>query len=159
MVYTPELQNNHRQQRDYSIEELKKGIDVIKAFEGEDAVITAKKLVQNTSLSRSALYKDHILKEWNYDLWEARTLKRKAKAVNLRKYNNDVNNLTDEIKKLNDELEKTRKMIAALNKIIEKERKRKEVYKMDIEDLKEEKEKILAECQRLNDKLVMHGFI
>ncbi|MCR6791547.1 DUF6262 family protein [Bacillus paranthracis] len=157
MAYNLSLQEYHQQLRNNSIEELKKGIDVIRGFEGENTVITAKKLMENTSLSRPVLYKEHILKEWNYELWETRMLKKKARAVNLSKYNNDIKNLKDEIKIFSDELKKARNTITIMNNKIEKERKRSEVYKMDIEELKEEKQKILAECQRLNDKLVMHG--
>lgn len=157
MVYNPSLQKNHQESREKTIEELKNGIKIIKQFEGENAAITAKKIIENTSLSRPVLYKDHVLKEWNYELWEKRTLRKKAKAVNLDKYNNDVKLLKNEIEKLNNELEKARNIITMLNKSIEKEKKRSEVYKMDFEELKEEKQKVIAESQRLNDKLVMHG--
>lgn len=140
------------------IETIRRAIDTIKTFEGEKAVITAKKLMDNTDLSRSVLYKSHVLKEWNPVSWEKRYGNGvKWKAEYDVKFEKDSAHLLNKIEKLIKENERLQRSNLKLEESVQNERKRSDVYKLDCEELKVKNQKLLAECQRLQNQSFARG--
>lgn len=152
MKYNETIKKIHENSRKSTIEQIKDAIELIKSFEGENAIITANKIINNSDLSRAVLYKEHALKEWNCDLWEGKfgSSKRQQSKSNSKEFD-ELKNLVITLEKKNDKLELENKKCEDK---FQKEKQRSEVYKMDIEDLKEKNKKLLAECQRLNSLLV-----
>jgi chromosome segregation ATPase len=64
---------NHRQTlTEQLIEKVKSAIDFIRMNEGENAIITANKILLYSQMSRTVLYKNHVLRVWNEPLWNRR---------------------------------------------------------------------------------------
>jgi valyl-tRNA synthetase len=133
-------------------------IRVIKAFEGEQASISAKKILDNSNLSRSVLYKDHILKIWNKELWEERHFKKtKIQKKVEEQYKSGVEELQKELEKVYKEFENQYIEVNKFKKKYTDEKKRAEVYLDDIDKLKEKMKKLRGEIFRLQSILDSHN--
>ncbi|MCY9005720.1 DUF6262 family protein [Peribacillus frigoritolerans] len=137
-----------------TLKQIENAINDIKDFEGENADITAKKLQEQTNLSRSVLYKEHTLKVWNVNLWEERYVEKSKVEKKLEnKYSKDFEVIYKQIEELNEKILNLQKKNRFLDKALEKEKKRREVREMDLEDEKIKNQKLLAELQRLENEL------
>ncbi|MEH7547751.1 hypothetical protein [Neobacillus vireti] len=158
MRYNDRLKELHEQKRIETINQIEYAIDTIKALEGDNAAITALKICNYSGLSRAALYKEHALKIWNPVLWSERYEKKTKIEEKLKgKFEEDIKTLKEEINTLNNELLRTKSKLNKVALELEDEKKRSHVYKLDAEELKLTNKKLLGECQRLHNKLVMHG--
>ena len=152
--YNEKLIEHQKKLREETIRLIEAAIQGIKDFEGENADITAKKLQEQTKLSRSALYKEHAVKIWNCKLWEERYVEKTRVEKKLEtKYSKDLEVLHKQIKELNETIYKLQKKYKILEKTLEKEKKRTEVREMDLQDEKRKNQKLLAELQRLENEL------
>ena len=164
MSYNESLQNVHGNYRDDTIDKLNNAIKTIKTFEGENTIITAKKIVDNSDLSRSVLYKPHALKVWNPTLWEEKYREKTQIEIKLEKnYGKNVEILNKDIDKLNKDNLKLEKQLSKLKDQLKNEKIRSAIYKQDYEEvkleMKQQRESLLGECQRLNNLLHMHGIV
>lgn len=158
MKYNDAIKERHENFRNDTVSQIEQAIETIKAFEGEQAVITAKKIVENSNLSRAVLYKEHSLKVWNAKLWRERFGDSKDVQRKMEKqFGEEAKSYEALIKSLEDELRKSELKNEALEIKLSNEQKRNDVYKLDTEELKEKNQKLLAECQRLQNKLFTHG--
>jgi tRNA G10 N-methylase Trm11 len=148
--YNEGLKEHHNKRRQETLVKLQTALDTIESLEGEKAVITAHKILQYTDLSRLTLYKEHVLKIWNPQLWEERYIKKSKIEKKLEvKYSNEVNDLMKQIEDLNKQLVKAQKMNEKLKSDFEKEKKRREVKEIELEESIFKHKRLLAECQRL----------
>ncbi|PEF66697.1 hypothetical protein [Bacillus cereus] len=150
--YNASLQKLHESKKTETIHEIQNAMDTIILLEGQNAMITAKKVLQYTTLSRSVLYKEHALKIWNYELWEEKYIQKNQIEMKLeRKYKQDFNYFQKILKDLEIELHTIKKQNKKLQITLENEKKRREVRELDMEELKIKHQKVLTECQRLSD--------
>ncbi|QTH44029.1 hypothetical protein J4772_06385 [Cohnella sp. LGH] len=63
------IKNLQFSQREDTVSKVKEAIQYIRDFEGENARLTANKILKNCDVSRAVLYKRHILELWNPRLW------------------------------------------------------------------------------------------
>lgn len=158
MRYNESLKKRHESLRKQTIQVIQEAVEDIKGTEGDDAPITAKKLQDYTDLSRGTLYKEHVLKIWNYKLWEEKhVLRTKMEKDIKKKFDNDLKDYSEEIIRLNKELENANLKIRNLEEKLDKQKMRSTVYQDDIEELKIKNQKVLGECQRLYGRLKAHG--
>lgn len=158
MKYNDAIKERHENFRNDTVSQIEQAIETIKAFEGENAVITAKKILDNSSLSRSVLYKKHSLKIWNLTLWNERYGDDKEIRKKLEKeFEGEVQSFQEEIVLLKKKILNLEKQNVLLEEKLSNEQKRSEVYKMDVDDMKFKHQKLLAECQKLQNKLFAHG--
>jgi hypothetical protein len=158
MVLNTGLLELHENKKNETIQQIKSAIETIRVLEGQEATVTAKKLVYFTELSRATLYKKHALKIWNPTLWENRYVKKIQIEMRLEnKFKKDLQILQTEIESLSIENNKLKNHNKKLKSVLEIQKKRSEVYRYDIDELNSKHQKLLAECQNLHNKLVMHG--
>lgn len=140
--------------RDKTVETVRRAIVLIRSNEGENAKPTALKLQKLTGLSRSIFYKEHVLKEWNPRLCDQRYGDNKDVGSG-----NDevVVELQELIQKLEKERDQLDKKMLKLNQELEKEKKHKEVYFSDLSDEKEKSAKLRGEILRLQQRLSIYG--
>lgn len=162
MKYNESLKSRHESIRKQTINELLATIENIKAFEGEEATISAKKIITNSNLSRSVLYKSHVLKIWNYELWNIRYNKDEFERQILtqkRKQEND--HLVEENIKLQTQLEKIKHENDILTKKNEELKIRLRVYRDTHHEEKLELnlqiKRVIGECQRLSNILLINN--
>ncbi|PRS35655.1 hypothetical protein C6W19_17580 [Bacillus sp. RJGP41] len=152
--YNERLREHQNKMRAETLKQIENAINDIKDFEGENADITAKKLQEQTNLSRSVLYKEHTLKVWNIKLWEERYVEKSRVEKKLEnKYSKDFEVLFKQIEELNEKILNHQKKNRLLDEALEKEKKRREVREMDLEDEKIKNQKLLAELQRVENEL------
>ncbi|MGX5633704.1 hypothetical protein [Bacillus thuringiensis] len=160
MKYNNGLKTLHRTQREKTIEDLQNVLQIIKAFEGENTPITAKKIIDNSTLSRAVLYKEHLLKIWNPTLWKKKHETYKQTNGELEsKYKNNITSLTALNNSLTEELFKANIKIKKLSKELEISNIRAIAYKADYEEEKTKYQRQLGENQRLYNKLYGQGGI
>ncbi|MCU5265844.1 hypothetical protein OB994_00125 [Bacillus cereus] len=158
MKYNDGLKTLHCIQRKETIQELQNAIQMIKTFEGEDTSITAKKITDNSNLSRAVLYKEHLLQLWHPTLWQKNQEARKQTDRKLEsKYKNNITLLTDLNNSLTEELSKANMKIQKLSKELEISNSRAITYKADYEEEKIKYQRQLGENQRLYDRLYSQG--
>ncbi|QWH64076.1 hypothetical protein EXW39_28710 (plasmid) [Bacillus mycoides] len=152
--YNTSLQNLHASKRKETVDEINNAMETIELLEGSNAIITAKKILQYTNLSRSALYKEHALKIWNYTLWEKKYVKRnKLEARIEQKQLANLKYLQKTTKQITAKLYQQKKLNIKLKTALENEKKRREVKEIEIAELQNKHRKLLAECQRISDVL------
>lgn len=159
LSYNKGLENYQKAQRSQTIEEVRNTITFIHQIEGEDAIITLKKMLDNSNLSRKVLYKEQVLKEWHPELWKKKYEQNDSTNIINKQFEKNMQSLIEREQLLSKELQKAENTIQKLKTDLENERKRVAVYKLDLEKEYEDRQKLLNECQRLNDKLRMHNFI
>lgn len=158
MRYNETLKQKHESLRQETIQSVQEAIEDIRATEGEHSPITAKKLLEYTELSRGTLYKEHVLKVWNYKLWEEKHVLRTKIEKQVRDtFNKDLESYSENLFRLETELEKANNKIKNLEKKLDKEKMKSIVYKDDLNEEKIKVEKALGECQRLHGILKAHG--
>ncbi|MDF9615523.1 hypothetical protein P5763_26370 [Bacillus cereus] len=152
--YNTSLQNLHASKRKETIDEINNAIETIELLEGPNAIITAKKILQYTNLSRSALYKEHALKIWNYKLWENKYAKTNKIETGIKQKHQENSEHFQEItKQLVSELQQQKNLNRKLQTSLENEKKRREVKELEIEELQIKHRRLLGECQRISDIL------
>ena len=131
--YNAGLKEHQNEKRQETIEQIKNAIDTIHALEGDNAIITAHKILIYTSLSRSALYKEHSLKLWNPKLWEERYVEKSRIEKKLEdKYTRELAESNLQSEELRKDILKLQRKIIKLEKDHENERKRREVKELEI---------------------------
>ncbi|TKI15432.1 hypothetical protein FC696_05710 [Bacillus wiedmannii] len=152
--YNTSLQNLHASKRKETIDEINNAIETIELLEGPNAIITAKKILQYTNLSRSALYKEHALKIWNYKLWEKKYTKtNKIETKIKQKHQENLEHLQEVTKQLVAELQQQKNANRKLQASLKNEKKRREIKEIEIEELQIKHRRLLGECQRISDIL------
>jgi flagellar biosynthesis GTPase FlhF len=145
------LKSMHQSMREDTANKVREAIEAIREFEGEKSVISANKLVNITGLSRSVLYKSHILEVWNPTLWNKRYGKRKqTNGV----YEKEIQQLQEGKENLEEKLKKLEFKCKELETQL---KQRKEVYKMDIKDLESQNAELLGENLSLKSILRASG--
>lgn len=154
MKYNNGLKKLHRSQREKTIETLQNVLQIIKAFEGENTPITAKKIIDNSNLSRAVLYKEHLLKVWNPNLWRKKQEENAQESTKYKqKYSNELRSLIETNNKLTSEINKYKTNIEQLSRELEISKSRAIAYKADYEEEKIKYQRQLGLNQKLNDKL------
>lgn len=148
------MQNLHASKRKETIDEINNAIETIELLEGPNAIITAKKILQYTNLSRSALYKEHALKIWNYKLWEKKYTKtNKIETKIKQKHQENLEHLQEVTKQLVAELQQQKNANIKLQASLKNEKKRREIKEIEFEELQIKHRRLLGECQRISDIL------
>ncbi|MCU7667758.1 DUF6262 family protein [Bacillus thuringiensis] len=148
--YNSGLEKLHNEGRQKTIASIEATIADIKDFEGDNAVITVKKIMESTGLSRSALYKEHALKVWNPKLWEERYVEKTKIEKKLEgKFSKDLDSLKKQLESALANAEKLEKRNRKLQADLETEKKRREVKEIELDEQKQKNMRLLAECQRL----------
>lgn len=148
--YNNGIKEHHDTKREETIQTIEDAIQRIKDFEGENAIITAKKLVEETGLSRSALYKQHALKVWNPKLWEEKYVEKSKIEIKLEsKYSNELEALQKQVEILTNKLNRLEMRNEKLQKDLETEKKRREVKGIEYEEERAKNMRLLGELQRL----------
>jgi len=123
VIYNAGLEKLHNEGRKKTIEAIEAAIADIKDFEGDNAVITVKKIMESTGLSRSALYKEHALKVWNPKLWEERYVEKTRLEKTLEvKFSKDLASLQKQLESALADVEKLEKRNRKLQADLEKEK-------------------------------------
>lgn len=160
MPYHDALQEKHTDDRKKTVKIVQDAIQTIKDIEGESAPITAKKIRMYSDLSRSVLYKKHIVKVWNPELWEKK-YSAKDKFVDKlleQEHQKALEQAKQEIELLILQLENEKREKNSLKEKLELEKERSKVYKADLEEEKINNQKLLGECHRLASELKARGF-
>ncbi|WP_078410717.1 hypothetical protein [Priestia abyssalis] len=152
--YNEGIKEHQNKRRQETLDKLQTALDTIESIEGATAIITAHKILKYTDLSRPTLYKEHVLKIWNPELWEERYAKKSRAEKKLEvKYSKEINDLMKQIEDLNKQLLKAHRMNEKLKNDLEKEKKRREVKEMELEEAILKHKRLLAECQTLQTLL------
>lgn len=139
MKYNQTLQKKHSEKREESVQEIIQAIEYIKSNEGNQAIITAAKLVLLTGKSRSLLYKNHVLRIWNVDLWRKRY---GAKMESSDKKSVDYNAIVKTNEELIKENQENKKKISKLEESINDLREKKGGYEKVLNDKIQENQRL-----------------
>jgi predicted RNase H-like nuclease (RuvC/YqgF family) len=151
MKYNDVLKDMHKKMRESTIKKIQSSIDFIKENGGEKANISPNKLMECSGLSRAVLYKSHILKMWNSNLWEKRygNIKETIDSMNKDK---ELKVLQIEIDQLNKGLAESERKVEKLKESFSKEQERRKGYEKVLDDK-------IEENQRLKGKIVEYELL
>ncbi|ALS23183.1 hypothetical protein [Paenibacillus naphthalenovorans] len=148
------LRKTQQQIREETIEKVQSAIQFIRENEGDKAPITASKILLYSEVSRTVLYKPHILKLWNEYLWQKRYGNKENKY-----YEKELKALQIEKESLELKLQKAEARIHKLQEQLEEEKALSKGQSVKIKRLEEENSVLLGHIELLNSKLNARGLL